>query len=226
MKSTLLFVLFLSFSMCCFAQKQTITGTIYDEDKNVLADANVIVKNSKKGTITDERGQFSIDIEAKAILEVSYLGFETKEVAVRNQKEMIVMLTSQSEEIEAVIVIAQKGIIRCKKPTSTIITYTRGCGLRIQGVSIEKNIQKEESIVSKLFPNPSANGFFQLQLNETYMKVNIEVFNMNGQLVQSNTHTQLSKNPQIDLSKQAKGIYLIRIVADGKVLETKKAIRS
>jgi hypothetical protein len=48
---------------------------------------------------------------------------------------------------------------------------------------------------------------------------------MNGQLIQTTTQTKLSKIPQINLSTQPKGIYLIRTIADGKLLETKKAVK-
>ena len=68
MKSTLLFLLFFSFSICCFSQNNTISGTVYDEDNNVLADANVLVKNSTEGTITDKKGQFALDANPKDTL--------------------------------------------------------------------------------------------------------------------------------------------------------------
>jgi len=219
MKKSLLFTLLFSISICCFAQKRTITGTIYDEDKNVLADANVIVKNSKTGFITNEKGQFSIDVVKKAILEVSYLGFETKEIVITDQKEITIILKSQWEKMEPVEIIAYGGV--------TCSVSWCCCFEHIQEKENTefKRIPNEQRLNS-LFPNPSTSGLFQLQLNEDYTKLSIEVFNMNGQLLQSNTFTKLSKNPQIDLSKQTKGIYLVRIIADGNVLETKKAIRS
>ncbi len=218
MKSTLLFGLFLSFSICCFAQKRTITGTVYDEAKNVLADANVIVKNSDKGTITNEKGQFIIESEATAILEISYLGFETKEIIIYDQKEITIILKSQWEEIDAIEVIAF-GSVKCSRRTTCYWDFEE------EKPTAFKRIP-EENRLNTLFPNPSANGLFQLQLDKTYAYISIEVYNMNGQLLPSNTHTQLSKIPQIDLSKQPKGMYLIRTIADGKLLETKKAIRS
>lgn len=222
MKPTLLFTLFLSFSICCFAQKRTITGTIYDEDKNVLADANVIVKNSEKGIITDDKGQFTIDANSKDILVISYLGFKTKEIVVSEQKEISITLTDALEMMETVEIIGYDGV-SCK-------IIKRCCQWSVvDSEEIEttefKRIPSEQRLTS-LFPNPSPNGIFQLQLNEDYTELTLEVYTMNGQLVQSNRHTKLSKNPQIDLSKQAKGIYLIRIIADGNVLETKKALKS
>ncbi|WP_298518739.1 carboxypeptidase-like regulatory domain-containing protein [uncultured Kordia sp.] len=225
MKTKLLFILLFFISISCFAQKRTITGIVYDENKNVLADANVIVKNSEKGTITNDKGQFTMDVEGVTVLEISYLGFETKEVTVTNLKKVSVILNTSSELMDAMEIIVPERKIECTKIACTKFSIRRACGVTSEGVSIEKNVPNEKSMI-RLFPNPSANGMFQLQLNESYTKVTTEVYTMNGQLLQSNTYTKLSKNPQIDLSKQAKGIYLIRIVADGNVLKTKKAIRS
>ena len=227
MKTKLLFILFLTFSICCFAQKRTITGTIYDENKNVLADANVIVNNSEKGIITDEKGQFTIDANSKDTLVISYLGFETKEVVITDQKRINVILENSFDKLD-IVFLRTKTIklapweleVNKAKSTSSHKLTCHAIGVKILYLAAAENV------IPTLFPNPSTNGIFQLQLNKNVTKLTVEVYNMNGQLLQSNTHTQLSKNPEIDLSKHPKGIYLIRIVADGKVLETKKAIRS
>ncbi|MEM6687453.1 MAG: carboxypeptidase-like regulatory domain-containing protein [Bacteroidota bacterium] len=221
MKTKLLFILLFSISLASFAQKYTLTGTIYDEDNNVLADANVVIKNSDQGVITNEKGQFSIEVAPKDVLKISFLGFESQKIVITHQKELEIILMSKWEVIDAVEVVAQ-GISVCK---SIIYCNFAETSLEEKAPSEFKRIQ-EEVRLSSLFPNPSASGLFQLQLNTKYTKLTLEVFNMNGQLIQSQTHNKLSKIPQINLSKQPKGIYLIRIVADGNVLETKKAVRS
>ncbi|MEM6720464.1 MAG: carboxypeptidase-like regulatory domain-containing protein [Bacteroidota bacterium] len=229
MKPFLLFALFFSISISCFAQKYTLRGTIYDEDKNALAFANVIVKNTMQGVITNDEGQFTIDVTPKDMLEVSYLGFETKEIQITDQKNMSVMLETTHEVMDTVEIVAYSRTCVKSRIACTLFSYTNSCGaptISSKNESSEfKRIQGEQRLNS-LFPNPSANGIFQLQLNDKYTDLTLEVFNMNGQLLQTNTFTKLSKNPQIDLSNQSRGMYLIRIVADGKLLETKKAIRS
>lgn len=224
MKSILLCCLFFSFSICCFAQMNSVTGTIYDEDKNMLADANVIVKNSKEGTSTNKKGQFTLDTQKDAILEISYLGFETQEIVVGNHKEITIMLKSEWETIDPVVLVAYGKTIRCKSTLCCGHCSVTGSEIIYEKSEEFKRISSEQSLTS-LFPNPSANGLFQLQLDKNYEKLTIEIFNMNGQLIQTSTRTKLSKIPQIDLSNQAKGIYLIRIIADGNVLETKKAVK-
>lgn len=218
MKSTLLFLLFFSFSICCFSQNNTISGTVYDEDNNVLADANVLVKNSTEGTITDKKGQFALDANPKDTLVISYLGFETKEIVVGDQKELSITLTSELNNLDTVVVIAQ-GVITCSTRLCCCFDFI------VEEETAEfKRIPSEQSLTS-LFPNPSTTGLFQLKLDKTYTNLTIEIFNMNGQLIQTSTHTKLSKIPQINLSTQSKGMYLIRTVVDGNILETKKAVK-
>lgn len=211
MKTKLLFTAFLCFSFYSLAQKHTLTGTIYDEENNILVGANVIVKNSKQGTITNEKGQFTIKVTAKEVLEVSYVGFETKEITIGDQEELSIILKSQWEEIDAVEIIACKGNrISCRLYCKFLF---------------EELPATDKKQPTSLFPNPSYNGLFQLKLNENYREITVQVFDMNGQLIQSNTYTNLSKIPQIDVSAAAKGMYLLKISADGEFLETKKAIR-
>ena len=224
MKSTLLFSLFLSFSFLCSAQTNTISGVVYDTEKNVLADANVIVKNTTTGKITDQKGQFTLDVKPTAILEISYLGFKTQEVIVGKQKEVQIILEEDFDKLDTVTVIAYSSHSICNTTSCELWAHIL-CGLSEEEV-VHKDDISEKSRITTLFPNPSTNGLFQLQLDKTYTTITIEVFNMNGQLIQTSSHSKLSKIPQIDVSKQPKGIYLIRTIADGKLLETKKAIRS
>ena len=57
------------------SRKRTLTGTVVDEtDGTPIVGANVIIKNSKTGVITDLDGRFSISINEKGeTLEISYI---------------------------------------------------------------------------------------------------------------------------------------------------------
>ncbi len=65
-------------------QTHTVKGTIVDETGEPMIGVSVIVKGqSTVGTITDFDGNFVLDVPAgKGILEVSYIGYKTQEVAV------------------------------------------------------------------------------------------------------------------------------------------------
>ena len=53
--------LFLLVSQCLFAQSRIIKGTVYDEHKDALIGASVILKGTSQGTITDIDGNFSVE---------------------------------------------------------------------------------------------------------------------------------------------------------------------
>lgn len=70
------------------AQKLSLGGKITDEEKNPLAGATVLIKNSKIGVTTNLDGRFQFKLNpGQYVLEISYLGFETKEQRVSLNKD-------------------------------------------------------------------------------------------------------------------------------------------
>lgn len=86
-------------------QKQQITGTIVDSNGDPVAGANVIVKGTTNGTITDMDGNFAMDADAKSVLNISYIGYLTKEMPVGNQKTIRVVLVEDTKALDEVVVI-------------------------------------------------------------------------------------------------------------------------
>ncbi|SHJ25633.1 TonB-dependent receptor [Pseudozobellia thermophila] len=80
-----------------------ITGTVLDEDGAPLPGASVVVKGTTTGSTTDFDGNFSINAEVGDTLVVSYIGFESKEVAAEGG-EMRITLTSGVALSEVIIV--------------------------------------------------------------------------------------------------------------------------
>ena len=81
-------------------------GKITDENGNPLEGASVKVKGQNIGVTTESDGSFSIAVDAKAILEVSMVGYETIEIPVngRNQLNNIVLKVAASGLDEVVVV--------------------------------------------------------------------------------------------------------------------------
>ena len=72
-----------------YAQKGTIKGTVVDENGEPVIGANVVVKGTTNGTITDLDGNYVIPVEnmKNVVLQVSYVGYNTVEEAVKAAKE-------------------------------------------------------------------------------------------------------------------------------------------
>ncbi|HEY9185430.1 MAG TPA: SusC/RagA family TonB-linked outer membrane protein [Salegentibacter sp.] len=97
-----------------FAQEQTITGTVTDEDGLPLPGVNVLVKGTSAGTQTDFDGNYSITADQGDVLVFSFVGLETAEYPVGNNTTIDVVLQADAAQLEEVVVTAL-GIQREKK---------------------------------------------------------------------------------------------------------------
>lgn len=77
----------------------------WDENKFPLLGATVKIKGTSKGTSTDFDGKFSLQAQPNMILEVSYVGFKTKEVNVGNLNRLEIVLETDFGALEEVIVV-------------------------------------------------------------------------------------------------------------------------
>lgn len=82
-----------------------IKGTITDENGVPLSGATVLVKGTGNGAKSDASGNFSIEADPNAVLIISYIGYESTEVAVGNRTMLAVKLKQAVAEIEQVVVV-------------------------------------------------------------------------------------------------------------------------
>lgn len=84
LKSILFAALIMLQSTCMlFAQSLTVTGVVTDaQDNQPLFGASVVVAGSVQGTVTNEKGMYSIAAKKGDELQISYVGYETKVVKV------------------------------------------------------------------------------------------------------------------------------------------------
>ena len=90
------------------AQNQTIKvkGQVVDENGEPLIGATVRLKDAATGVITDFDGNFSIDCKSNATLIVSYMGYKTREIAVRGRAALEpIELTSDTNVLDQVVVV-------------------------------------------------------------------------------------------------------------------------
>lgn len=82
-----------------------ITGTIVDDNNEPVIGANVSIKGTTTGTITDMDGKFSLEASKGMTLLISYIGFETQEVTIGNQTTYKIRLSEDSQALDEVVVI-------------------------------------------------------------------------------------------------------------------------
>lgn len=108
LKYNFVFLFFLNFvlSSTIYAQSTTIEGKITDAAGLSLPGVNVQEKGTKNGTSTDFEGSFKINVtNNKAILIISYLGFQTQEVSIAGKSKVNVSLAEQSNSLNEVVVV-------------------------------------------------------------------------------------------------------------------------
>lgn len=86
-------------------QTKKVTGTIKDQNGEPVIGANIVVKGTTNGTITDIDGKFTLDVPANAILEISYIGFTTQELTVKGKNAFDIALSEDSQALDEVVVI-------------------------------------------------------------------------------------------------------------------------
>ncbi len=85
--------------------KTTVSGTIKDQDGEALIGASVVQKGTSNGTITDVVGHFSIQIDANSTLVFSYMGYNSQEIKITNQKNLNVVLNENNALLDEVVVV-------------------------------------------------------------------------------------------------------------------------
>lgn len=97
-----------------YAQTHELTGRVTAEDGSVLPGVNISLKNTTKGTTTNDKGRYTISVDPGTTLVFSFIGFKSKEAQVGNQTSMDIILTSDETQLQE-IVITSLGIAREKK---------------------------------------------------------------------------------------------------------------
>ncbi len=82
-----------------------ITGTVLDATGMPVIGANVMVKGTTNGTITDIDGKFSLEVSKDATLVVSYIGFSNQEIKVGNQTNLSIALKEDSKALDELVVV-------------------------------------------------------------------------------------------------------------------------
>lgn len=103
-------------------QESTIEGRVVDVNGNGLRGVSVATKGaSKKETITNSEGYFKIQTSDQSSLLISYVGFQTQEVKIGNQKSLTVVLLEENTDLDEVVVVGY-GTVKKSDLTGAIST--------------------------------------------------------------------------------------------------------
>ena len=129
-----------------------VKGTITDASGIPIIGANVMVKGTTNGTITDLDGNFSLEVSEGDLLEISYIGYLTQTQQVGKESTLAITMTEDSKQLEEVVVVGfgtQKKV-NLTGAVSTVDSETfedrpvQNVAMMLQGVMPGLNITKTD----------------------------------------------------------------------------------
>ena len=129
---TLLFC-FVAFVNNAYSQNEiTISGEIKGSDGTPLPGANVLISGTQSGATADFDGKFVLrNVLSNAVLDVTYIGFQTQSIQVNGRATINVVLIPDSNNLDEVVIIGYQSI---KKKDLT------GAVSVVDAIKINKNI--------------------------------------------------------------------------------------
>ena len=109
--TTLLLFIMLSFNG--YSQNTTptnqptylINGVVLDNENMPIIGANIIVQGKGRGTVTDADGKFKINAPSKSALTISYIGYKSQELIIKNNSDLKIILEMDNKIIDDVVVV-------------------------------------------------------------------------------------------------------------------------
>lgn len=86
-------------------QNKRIKGKVVDLKGEAIIGANILVKGSTIGTITDLDGNFVLDVPSNAVLQVTYIGFLPQEIDATGKTNFSIKLKEDSKQLDEVVVV-------------------------------------------------------------------------------------------------------------------------
>ena len=98
------------------ADKITTKGVVVDAKGEPLIGVSILEKGTTNGTITNFDGEFSLQVSPNAILELSYIGYQSQSLAAKADFGKITM--KEDTEVLDEVVVTALGIKRSEKALS------------------------------------------------------------------------------------------------------------
>ena len=109
------------FALPAFSQKMAVQGTVIDENGEPIIGASVVDSKTKAGTATDFDGNFVLNVDKNAVLQVTYVGYKTQNVNVDGRNKLTVKLQTNSVVLNEVVAIGY-GTVKKEDATGAIST--------------------------------------------------------------------------------------------------------
>ncbi|MDF1558943.1 MAG: TonB-dependent receptor [Bacteroidales bacterium] len=185
----------------------TVTGTVIsEEDRSAMPGVSVTVNGTSNGTMTDEKGFYSLTADSKSVFSFSFIGYVRQEVPVNERKRIDVLLHPETQQIDEIVVIGY-GTQSRKSLTSSIASVGTAEVQSIASVSLDQQIQGKAAGVQVIANTgiPGEGIYMRIRGTTSINASNEPLYVVDGVFVNSqslqNIHTQGQlTNPMADIS--------------------------
>ncbi|SNR51824.1 TonB-linked outer membrane protein, SusC/RagA family [Hymenobacter mucosus] len=141
------------------AQARTVTGQVVGPDGAAIPGVTVIAKGGSAGTSTDSDGRYSLAVPAGSnTLVFSFIGYDSKEVAIGTQSSINVTLAVNATGLDEVVVLGY-GITQSRRELTGSIATIKGAEIATTPVqSFDQALQGRASGVNITTPNGVLNN--------------------------------------------------------------------
>lgn len=152
-------------------QTITVDGIVLDSETNeAILGANVLVKNSRLGVVTDFDGKFKINLPKSSTLVISYLGYENQEVLVESSTSLKVRLKPTVENLNEVVISTGYSKIDRTENTSSVASVSSEELDIVGAVTIDKMLEGKATglSITNLSSTPGAAAKIRVRGGSTF----------------------------------------------------------
>ena len=105
MKKLATLILALGLTLAAFAQNLTVKGVVLDKDRQPVVGAFIVEQGTSNGTMADVDGSFSLRVPGGTTLEISCIGYVTRNVTVTSEQALEIILEDDTQMLEETVVV-------------------------------------------------------------------------------------------------------------------------
>ena len=207
-------------------QKQTVTGTVTDNNGDAIPGVNVMEKGTTNGVITDVNGQYTISVtNGNSVLAFSFIGYVTKEVSVKKQRTINVSLTEEVLNLEEVVVVGYG--VQKKRDLTGAVTQVKATSLEKERPATVQDILRANVAGLNIGLDNSAKGGGSMEIRgKRSIKASNEPLLVVDGIIYYGSLDEINPNDiaQIDVLKDASSaaVYGAKSAAGVVLITTKK----
>lgn len=201
-----------------------ITGRVVDENNKPIAGASVTVKNTNIGTTTNDNGVFALNVsDENAVLEISFVGYVTKTIAVGNNRNFAIVLSLENKKLEDFVVIGYQTVRKRDLTGATSVVNTENTNKIVAGSVAEQLQGMVPGVTVRNTGNPNAAPVVEIRGVASFADAN-PLYVIDGMIADANSTINPDDIATIQILKDASAaaIYGSRAANGVIIITTKK----